>query len=70
MNTKLKIIFIILGVLLIDQALKIYIKTHFHYGEDMPLFGGGNGVHGESPIERNKGMEGKRPSGRWGRVKP
>jgi signal peptidase II len=28
-----------LGVLLIDQALKIYIKTHFHYGEDMPLFG-------------------------------
>jgi signal peptidase II len=38
-NTKLKIIFIILGVLLIDQALKIYIKTHFHYGEDMPLFG-------------------------------
>jgi len=38
-STKLKIILIITGVLVIDQVLKIYIKTHFHYGEDMSLFG-------------------------------
>jgi len=34
-----KIILIILGVLILDQALKIYIKTNFEYGEDMSLFG-------------------------------
>lgn len=39
MSKTLKIILIILGVLILDQALKIYIKTNFEYGEDMPLFG-------------------------------
>ena len=39
MNTKTKLLAIIFTVLIIDQALKIYIKTHFQYGEDMPLFG-------------------------------
>lgn len=38
-NTKTKLLAIIFTVLIIDQALKIYIKTHFQYGEDMPLFG-------------------------------
>lgn len=30
---------IILLVLLIDQSLKIYIKTHFEYNQDVPMFG-------------------------------
>lgn len=30
---------IILLVLLIDQTLKIYIKTHFEYNQDVPMFG-------------------------------
>jgi signal peptidase II len=30
---------IILVVLFIDQALKIWVKTHFCYGEERPLFG-------------------------------
>lgn len=39
MSKTFKIILIILGVLILDQALKIYIKTNFEYGEDMSLFG-------------------------------
>ena len=39
MSKTVKIILLVLGVLLIDQVLKIYIKTNFQYGEDMPLFG-------------------------------
>lgn len=39
MSTKIKLLAIIFAVLIIDQALKIYIKTHFQYGEGMPLFG-------------------------------
>jgi len=30
---------IILSVLVIDQAVKIYIKTHFYYGESVNIFG-------------------------------
>ena len=29
---------IVLGVLLIDQISKIYVKTHFHYGEAVEVF--------------------------------
>ena len=34
-----KIIFITTLVLLIDQLSKFYIKTHFHLGESIPVFG-------------------------------
>lgn len=34
-----KIISITLLILLIDQASKIYIKTHFHLGESVPVLG-------------------------------
>lgn len=30
---------IILTILIIDQSLKVYIKTHFEYNDDIPLFG-------------------------------
>lgn len=30
---------IVLGILFIDQAVKIYIKTHFYYGESVFIFG-------------------------------
>lgn len=33
-----KIVFITLIILLIDQCSKIYIKTHFHLGESVPIF--------------------------------
>lgn len=33
-----KSIFIIILVLLIDQISKIYVKTHFHYNEDVVIF--------------------------------
>ena len=39
MRKLTKIILLVIGILLIDQVLKIYIKTNFQYGEDMPLFG-------------------------------
>ena len=37
---KLKHVFLTVGlVLLLDQILKIYIKTHFAYGEELPILG-------------------------------
>lgn len=32
-------IFIILAIILLDQASKIYIKTHFYYGEELRVMG-------------------------------
>ncbi len=34
-----KITLLVLLVLFLDQALKIYIKTHFEYNEDVPMLG-------------------------------
>jgi signal peptidase II len=34
-----KVTLLVLLVLFIDQALKIYIKTHFEYNEDVPMLG-------------------------------
>lgn len=39
MKKSLTVIGIVLFVLIIDQALKIWVKTHFCYGEERPLFG-------------------------------
>jgi signal peptidase II len=34
-------LFIILLVILVDQAVKVYVKTHFYYQEEIPVFGEG-----------------------------
>ena len=39
MSQLQKSIFIIFIILLIDQVVKIYIKTHFYYGESINIFG-------------------------------
>ena len=39
MKKSFTVISIILLVLIIDQTLKIWVKTHFCYGEERPLFG-------------------------------
>ncbi|MEL6356556.1 MAG: lipoprotein signal peptidase [Bacteroidota bacterium] len=39
MNKKALVLLIIIIVLLLDQALKIWVKTHFTYGESYELFG-------------------------------
>jgi len=39
MSQLTKSIFIITIVLLIDQIVKVYIKTHFYYGETIHIFG-------------------------------
>ncbi len=39
MNKSLKVALIIIGVLVIDQCLKIWIKTNLAYGEEIPMFG-------------------------------
>ena len=39
MNKGLKVAFLVLLVLLIDQAVKFYIKLHFHYNEEVFMFG-------------------------------
>lgn len=33
------VLFIVLAILVLDQASKIYIKTHFHYYESVPVIG-------------------------------
>lgn len=39
MKKSLTVVSIVLIILFIDQALKIWVKTHFCYGEERPLFG-------------------------------
>lgn len=52
MKRALLIIFL---VLLADQALKVYVKTHFFIGEYVPLFGE-NSSKGYLQFVENKGM--------------
>ncbi|MGI9192318.1 MAG: lipoprotein signal peptidase [Chitinophagaceae bacterium] len=50
---KLRHVFlIVLLVLLVDQASKIYIKTHFFYGEEVPVLGSWFKLH----FIENEGM--------------
>ena len=39
MSRKALVLVILLTVLLADQALKIWVKTHLHYGEEFEIFG-------------------------------
>jgi signal peptidase II len=47
-----QVVFIILLILLADQALKIYIKTHYHLGENHNMLGSWFELH----FVENKGM--------------
>jgi signal peptidase II len=47
-------LFIILLVILVDQAVKIYVKTHFYYQEQVPIFG--EGEHAFIHFTENNGM--------------
>jgi signal peptidase II len=48
-------LFIILLVILVDQASKIYVKTHFYYQEQVPIFGEG-GTRAYIHFTENNGM--------------
>jgi signal peptidase II len=39
LNKSLKVALIIIGVLVVDQCLKIWIKTNLAYGEEIPMLG-------------------------------
>lgn len=39
MSRKTTLFLILVLVLLLDQALKIWVKTHLHYGEEFGIFG-------------------------------
>ncbi len=39
MNKSLKVFLVVLLVLIIDQGLKIWIKTHFYYSQEIAIFG-------------------------------
>lgn len=47
-----KLLFLIIFILLVDQCLKIYIKTHFYYGQEVALLGSWFRLH----FIENEGM--------------
>ena len=63
---KLKHVFLTVAlVLLFDQILKIYIKTHFYYGEEVNLIGSWFRLH----FIENEGMAfGLKFGERWGKL--
>jgi signal peptidase II len=59
------IVMIILGVLILDQAVKLYVKTHFHLGESYTVIGDWFKIH----FIENRGMAfGIDFGGYWGKV--
>jgi len=62
---KRTIFFIILFILIADQALKIYIKTHYHVGESHPVLGHWFQLY----FIENEGMAyGWKFGGQWGKM--
>lgn len=64
---KIPVIALILVILMVDQLVKFYIKTHFYLGEDVPVFGNWFRLH----FIENEGMAwgwklGE--SGSWGKI--
>ncbi len=64
---KIPVIALILVILIVDQLVKFYIKTHFYLGEDVPVFGNWFRLH----FIENEGMAwgwklGE--SGSWGKI--
>ena len=52
MSTRLKVIALIVGILILDQILKIMVKTHLSIGETVPVIGKWFMLH----FVENKGM--------------
>jgi len=62
---KRTIFFIICLIVIADQALKIYIKTHYHAGESRPVLGSWFQLY----FIENEGMAyGWKLGGQWGKV--
>ena len=59
------LLFLIVLILLFDQCLKIYIKTHFYYGQEVAVLGSWFRLH----FIENEGMAwGLKFGGDWGKV--
>lgn len=62
---KLQVVVFILLILIADQALKFYIKTHYHLGEEHKVLGNWFRLH----FVENPGMAwGWRLGGEWGKI--
>lgn len=65
LSRSTKVISIILLVLIVDQALKIWVKTNMMYGEEIPLIGDWSMLH----FVENPGMAfGITFGGEWGKL--
>jgi len=65
LSRSAKVISVILFVLIIDQALKIWVKTNMTYGEEIPLIGNWSMLH----FVENPGMAfGIEFGGNWGKL--
>jgi signal peptidase II len=60
-----KAVFIIVLILIIDQVVKIWVKTHMHLGQEYPIFGNWFLIH----FTENEGMAfGMRLGGSYGKL--
>lgn len=60
-----KAVFIIVLILIIDQAVKIWVKTHMHMGQEFPIFGNWFLIH----FTENEGMAfGMKLGGSYGKL--
>ncbi len=66
MDRRLKVFLLISIILIIDQVSKIYIKTHFHYHEQIPILGQNWAyIHF---VENNGAAFGLSLGGAWGKL--
>jgi signal peptidase II len=65
MSTGKKSLLIIIIILFIDQALKIWVKTHLYIGQELPLFGNWGFIHF---IENNGMAFGMEIGGKTGKL--
>lgn len=66
MDRRLKVFLLVFTILIIDQASKIYIKTHFYYHEQIPILGQSWAyIHF---VENNGAAFGLSLGGAWGKL--
>jgi len=65
MSTQRKIIFLVIILLILDQALKIWIKTHMMIGDNFNVIGDWFRIHF---IENNGMAFGMELGGKWGKM--